>query len=70
MGRVLAQEGLQVSFACDGLEFLDVMRGATGLPLGDFSAFVSFDAVLIDRHMPKLDGPEATRWASGHGRSE
>ena len=64
MGRVLTQEGHQVSFACDGLEFLDVMRGATGLPLGSYS-FVTFDVVLIDRHMPKLDGPEATRWVSG-----
>ena len=76
MGRVLANEGHTVSFACDGVEFLQVLRGnsdegdekdeedddftlARAPLLGKRS--VVFDAVLIDRHMPKLDGPEAVR---------
>ena len=52
MGRVLTKKGHAVSFAEDGEEFLKVMEN---------SPANAFDVVLIDRHMPKLDGPEATR---------
>ena len=52
MGRVLTKKGHAVSFAEDGEEFLKVMEN---------SPANAFDVVLIDRHMPKLDGPDATR---------
>ena len=53
MGRLLGKKGHKVSFAEDGEEFIKVMED---------SVANAFDVVLIDRHMPKLDGPDATRW--------
>ena len=52
MGRLLSKKGHTVSFAEDGEEFMGVLEDRIGNP---------FDVVLIDRHMPKLDGPTATR---------
>ena len=63
MSRLLATKGHRVSFAADGEEFLKVMQ-STLKPLGRSSspqAFAQFDVVLIDRHMPKMEGPEAIR---------
>ena len=52
MGRLLSKKGHTVSFAEDGKQFMEVVGGRIGNP---------FDVVLIDLHMPKLDGPTATR---------
>ena len=46
---VLAGAGYQVTLAANGREVLDRL------------AEVNFDAVLMDRHMPEMDGLEATR---------
>ena len=63
MSRLLATKGHRVSLAADGEEFLKVMQSAVQ-PANRFASpkvFVHFDVVLIDRHMPKLEGPEAIK---------
>ena len=57
---MLADRGHDVSFASDGEEFLIVMKGPNRSN-GYKEKFTEFDAILIDRHMSKLSGPEATR---------
>ena len=52
MGRLLTKKGHDVAFAEDGQEFLKIIEDSAAKP---------FDVVLIDRHMPKLEGPAATR---------
>ena len=49
-GRVLSTRGHKIAFAEDGEEFLEIMAG-----------FSAFDVVLMDRCMPRLDGPSATK---------
>ena len=76
MGRLLSQLGHTVSFACDGKEFLALMHGAgpgalatvaggaaggTG-KIAPSTVSMSFDAILMDRHMPNLEGPDAARY--------
>ena len=72
---MLTKKGHKVAFAVDGEDFLKVMRvddggedavgggcgGALHLTASSKQAFAAFDVVLIDRHMPKLEGPEAIR---------
>ena len=60
IGRVLIEQGHDVSFASDGEEFLIVMKGPSRSN-GFKEKFADFDAVLVDRYMPSLRGPEATR---------
>jgi two-component system sensor histidine kinase/response regulator len=48
-GALLARSGVQVSIADDGFEALQALQRE------------SFDAVLMDMQMPKMDGLEATR---------
>lgn len=48
---ILARAGAQVGLAKDGREAVDMLRAGPG----------SFDLVLMDVHMPVLDGNEATR---------
>ena len=50
VGRILRMRGHKVAFAGDGEEFLEIMAG-----------FSAFDVVLMDRCMPRLDGPGATK---------
>ena len=50
VGGLLRMRGYKVSFAGDGEEFLEIMAG-----------FSAFDVVLMDRYMPRLDGPGATK---------
>ena len=60
VGRILTEQGHNVSFASDGEEFLIVMKGPS--PSNGFKEkFADFDAVLVDRYMPGVRGPEATR---------
>ena len=72
MGRVLIKKGHTVAFAEDGEEFMKAIQStggdtkeasgkASGGTAPSAPAFVQFDLVLIDRHMPKLDGPDATK---------
>ena len=75
MGRLLSQEGHTVSFADNGKEFLAIMGGADPGAGAVISAVGSkgqgkvapatvsgrFDAILMDRHMPHIEGPDAAR---------
>mgnify|MGYP003992121651 CR=1 FL=1 len=49
-GKLLERFGHQASFANDGSEALDQIAGQP-----------PFDVILMDRHMPVMDGLEATR---------
>ncbi|MBO9649128.1 MAG: PAS domain S-box protein [Variovorax sp.] len=53
--HILESEGARVSLASDGAEAVGRLRAAPG----------AFDAVLMDVHMPVLDGNEATRRIRG-----
>ena len=63
MGRLLMKKGHRVSFAEDGEDFIRTVCTATKVisSVAEVGAFAVFDVVLVDRHMPKLEGPEATR---------
>ena len=75
MGRLFSQHGHTVSFAGDGEEFLAMMHGADPRSKGTRGAegagamgkiapatvSVTFDAILMDRHMPHIEGPDAAR---------
>ena len=71
MGRVLSKKGCIVSLASDGLEFLNTVQEASAARGGDSCDASSvnvppaFDVVLMDRYMPRLEGPAATRWVGG-----
>lgn len=51
MQNILAQAGIRVELAADGVEAVDILRN-----YGD-----AFDVVLMDIRMPRMDGYEATR---------
>ena len=54
VARLLSQKGYKVFSARDGKELVEMIAGCA-----------SFDVVLVDRYMPRLDGPNAVRWVSG-----
>ena len=68
MGRFLMKKGHNVSFADDAEELLRKLQTSkafvgssksTAVALA--AAVASFDAILVDRHLGKLGGPEAIR---------
>ena len=74
MARFLMKKGFVVSFADDGEEFLKVLQasrvppgnnnGGGGSKYAAAASAVPFEAILVDRHLAKLEGPEAIRWDS------
>src|SRR5688500_12594809 len=54
VGRVLRRAGAEVAFAGDGEIACELAQSAA-------RAGRAFDLILMDVHMPVLDGPEATR---------
>jgi DNA-binding NtrC family response regulator len=58
LSDLLSSRGFEVSMARDGQESLD--------KLGD----CSFDLVVTDIHMPRLDGIEMLKWMKKEGRKE
>jgi DNA-binding NtrC family response regulator len=58
LSEVLEDKGFQVSLARDGQECLDQLEDS------------SFDLVVTDIRMPKLNGIEVLRWMKKAGRKE
>jgi len=58
LSEVLADKGFQVTQASDGQECLDELAGN------------SFDLVITDIRMPRLDGIEVMKWMKKAGRKE
>ena len=72
MARFLLKKGFVVSFADDGEEFLKVLQasrappgsgsgGVGGSKYAAAASAVPFEAILVDRHLANLEGPEAIR---------
>ena len=58
LSEVLTDSGFEVTEACDGQECLDQLAGN------------SFDLVITDIRMPRLNGIEVMKWMKKAGRKE
>jgi len=58
LSDLLSSKGFEVSMARDGKESLDKLVDG------------SFDLVVTDIHMPRLDGIEMLKWMKKEGRKE
>ena len=75
LGRLLRDSGHTVTSVCDGTELLGILsltspsqqikpidaisEASGGSSSRSLSYAESFDVVLVDRYMPKLEGPKA-----------